>query len=177
VVWNHRWEHDKNPEAFFKALGLIQSQGIAFRLAVLGERFNKAPAVFDAAETQFKKEIVQWGFVEDRKAYLAWLAKGAVVVSTARQENFGMAVVEAMSCGCLPLLPKRLSYPELLPQDLHTDLLYTNTANLVNKLSGVLSRPSRFAAQRRRLQRHVQRFAWPNCIDAYDRLFEELAAP
>jgi glycosyltransferase involved in cell wall biosynthesis len=176
VVWNHRWEHDKNPEAFFKALGLIQSQGIAFRLAVLGERFNKAPAVFDAAETQFKEEIVQWGFVADRRAYLAWLAKGAVAVSTARQENFGMAVVEALAAGCLPLLPRRLSYPELLPQDLHTDLLYTNTADLVNKLSGVLSRPEGFTVPRNRLQRHVQRFAWPNCIDAYDLFFDGLAA-
>jgi glycosyltransferase involved in cell wall biosynthesis len=175
VIWNHRWEHDKNPEAFFKALGLIKKQGITFRLAVLGERFNNAPAAFAAAEKQFREEIVQWGFLEDREPYLDWLVQGTVVVSTARQENFGMAVVEAMAAGCLPLLPRRLSYPELLPADLHEDLLYVNTADLVNKLSGVLNRPVDFTAQRRRLQGHVRRFAWPNCIDAYDRLFEKLA--
>jgi glycosyltransferase involved in cell wall biosynthesis len=175
VIWNHRWEHDKNPEAFFKALGLIKKQGITFRLAVLGERFNNTPAAFAAAEKQFREEIVQWGFLEDREPYLDWLVQGTVVVSTARQENFGMAVVEAMAAGCLPLLPRRLSYPELLPADLHEDLLYVNTADLVNKLSGVLNRPVDFTAQRRRLQGHVRRFAWPNCIDAYDRLFEELA--
>jgi glycosyltransferase involved in cell wall biosynthesis len=175
VIWNHRWEHDKNPEAFFKALGLIKKQGIPFRLAVLGERFNNAPAAFDAAQQQFKEEIVQWGFIEDRTAYMDWLAQGTVVVSTARQENFGMAVVEAMACGCLPLLPRRLSYPELLPADLHGDLLYANTADLVNRLSGVLNRPAAFTAQRDRLQGHVRRFAWSDCIDAYDGLFEELA--
>jgi glycosyltransferase involved in cell wall biosynthesis len=176
VVWNHRWEHDKNPDAFFKALGQIKKQGIAFRLAVLGERFNNMPAAFATAEKQFLEETVQWGFLEDRRTYLERLAQGTVVVSTARQENFGIAVVEAMACGCLPLLPRRLSYPELLPADLHDELLYTNTADLVNKLSGALSRPEKFAPQRRRLQRHVQRFAWPNCIDAFDRRFDELAA-
>jgi glycosyltransferase involved in cell wall biosynthesis len=176
VVWNHRWEHDKNPEQFFKALGQIQKQGIAFRLAVLGERFNNAPGVFERAAKQFGKEIVQWGFAEDREAYLNWLGRGTVVVSTALQENFGIAVVEAMAGGCLPLLPQRLSYPELLPADLHGDFLYTNTADLVNKLSGILSRPERFAARGRRLRAHVQRFAWPNCVAAYDACFEALNA-
>ena len=38
------------------------------------------------------------------------------MLSTARHEFFGMAVVEAMQCGCLPWLPDRLSYPELLPE-------------------------------------------------------------
>jgi glycosyltransferase involved in cell wall biosynthesis len=175
VVWNHRWEHDKNPGAFFKALAQVKRQGIAFRLAVLGERFNNAPAVFAEAERQFSGEIVQWGFAADRTAYLEWLGRGTVVVSTALQENFGIAVVEGAAGGCLPLLPNRLSYPELLPADLHPRLLYTNTADLVNKLSGVLSRPEKFAGQRRRLQRHMQRFAWPNCIATYDGYFEGVA--
>jgi glycosyltransferase involved in cell wall biosynthesis len=176
VVWNHRWEHDKNPEAFFEVLGQHQKQGLAFRLAVLGERFNKAPAIFAHAHRQFREEIVQWGFLEDRRAYLEWLAQGTVVVSTALQENFGMAVVEAMACGCLPLLPARLSYPELLPDDLHDELLYTTSTDLVTRLSGVLRRPDAFAAQRRRVQRHVQRFAWSKCVDLFDRRFEALAA-
>ena len=37
------------------------------------------------------------------------------MLSTARHEFFGVAVVEALLAGCLPWLPDRLSYPELLP--------------------------------------------------------------
>ena len=40
------------------------------------------------------------------------------MTSTARHEFFGIAVVEAIACGCLPWLPDRLSYPELVPQEL-----------------------------------------------------------
>ncbi|MDJ0784473.1 MAG: DUF3524 domain-containing protein [Desulfosarcinaceae bacterium] len=175
VIWNHRWEHDKNPAAFFKALGQIQKQGIAFRLAVLGERFNNAPTVFERAEKQFAAQIVQWGYEPDRAAYLAWLRQGVVVVSTALQENFGIAVVEAIASGCLPLLPRRLSYPELLPATLHDTCLYANTADLVNKLSGALSRPQQTVDLRARLRDHVQQFAWSRCIDRYDIYLQRLA--
>ena len=37
IVWAHRWEHDKNPEAFFEALKSIDSD---FRLSVLGETYS-----------------------------------------------------------------------------------------------------------------------------------------
>ncbi|MFT6603718.1 MAG: glycosyltransferase involved in cell wall biosynthesis, partial [Bacteriovoracaceae bacterium] len=36
VLWNHRWEHDKNPEEFFKLLFELKDEGYAFELAVLG---------------------------------------------------------------------------------------------------------------------------------------------
>ena len=38
------------------------------------------------------------------------------MLSTARHEFFGIAVAEALRAGCLPWLPARLSYPELLPE-------------------------------------------------------------
>lgn len=37
IIWNHRWEHDKNPEAFFRALYALADQNIDFRLSVLGQ--------------------------------------------------------------------------------------------------------------------------------------------
>ena len=43
------------------------------------------------------------------------LSRADWVLSTASHEFFGIAVVEAMLMGCLPWLPDRLSYPELVP--------------------------------------------------------------
>ena len=39
ILWNHRWEYDKNPDDFFKCLEEIKSDGIDFQLVVLGEQF------------------------------------------------------------------------------------------------------------------------------------------
>ena len=59
-------------------------------------------------------DVVHCGFEPDRAAYLRRLGECDVVVSTARHEFFGLAVAEALAAGCTPLLPDRLSYPELL---------------------------------------------------------------
>jgi glycosyltransferase involved in cell wall biosynthesis len=55
--------------------------------------------------------------VEDAAAYRQLLNESHVVLSTALHEFQGLAVLEAAACGCLPLVPDRLSYPELLPVD------------------------------------------------------------
>ena len=47
ILWNHRWEHDKAPEDFFSVLYRLQESGVPFRLAVCGERYARAPAVFE----------------------------------------------------------------------------------------------------------------------------------
>ena len=36
IIWNHRWEFDKNPGDFFDALDAVLERGLNFRLALLG---------------------------------------------------------------------------------------------------------------------------------------------
>jgi glycosyltransferase involved in cell wall biosynthesis len=172
IVWNHRWEFDKNPEAFFSALDRMDRMGIDFRVALLGENYQARPKVFVAAKSRFGEKIVQYGFVESKSDYLAWLKRGAVVVSTANQENFGISVVEAIRHGCLPMLPDRLSYPEILPEEFHDAFLYRDEDDLVEKLALILRYPDRFAGDRAVLSEMMDRHAWPSVIDRYDRELE-----
>ncbi len=46
IIWNHRWEFDKDPEAFFRAIDAIDDSGIEFELALLGANFQKVPNPF-----------------------------------------------------------------------------------------------------------------------------------
>ncbi|PHR29050.1 MAG: glycosyltransferase [Desulfotalea sp.] len=117
IVWNHRWEHDKNPEAFFEALLGLQKKKIDFRLIVLGQSFRQSPDCFAAAEIHFKKELIHFGFVDSYESYIEQLTKGTIVVSTSNHEFYGISIIEAVRAGCRPLLPNRLSYPELFPQE------------------------------------------------------------
>ena len=41
IVWPHRWEHDKNPEAFFAAVGALAEEGLDFEVAVAGQSFRE----------------------------------------------------------------------------------------------------------------------------------------
>lgn len=114
ILWNARWEHDKNPDLFFNAVSDLRQKNVDFRLIVLGEAFRHRPAVFDQAKTEFANVIDHWGYAETRTEYVELLEQADVVVSTALHEFFGIGVVESIYAGAVPLLPNRLAYPEVL---------------------------------------------------------------
>ena len=175
IIWNHRWEFDKNPKAFFDALDTVRAQGFEFRVALLGENFQAVPREFLAAREKYGDWIVQYGYEPNRSVYYRWLRRGAVVVSTALQENFGLAVVEAVSAGCLPLLPQRLAYPEVIPAAYHAQCLYRDQADLVAKLARIITDPGRLSDLSQALTARMKKYTWENQIDAYDDLLTSLA--
>lgn len=76
LVWNHRWEHDKNPELFFNTLYGFAEQGVPFGLIVLGESFRNQPPVFAQATQRLAPHIVHFGYAEDRQEYCRLLCQG-----------------------------------------------------------------------------------------------------
>ncbi|TES88045.1 MAG: DUF3524 domain-containing protein [Desulfobacteraceae bacterium] len=175
IIWNHRWEFDKNPADFFNALDAILERGLDFRIALLGENFQMVPKEFIAARERYRNRIVCYGHEESRKKYHRWLMQGTIVISTAKQENFGISVVEAIRYGCIPLLPDRLSYPEIIPKAFHDDFFYKDHAELVEKLCFLISNYPQFKIKRQKLSEAMGRFAWENVIDQYDEILEKLA--
>jgi len=115
ILWNHRWAQDKDPEQFFAALRALAQEGLDFQVAVLGPSPARPPAVFAQAREALGGRVRQWGHAQERREYWGWLFWADVVVSTARQEYFGLAVAEAVWAGCRPLVPDALVYPELYP--------------------------------------------------------------
>ena len=160
-MWNHRWEHDKNPEEFFFALYKLQERGIDFRLILLGQAFQSQPKCFHDARGILGKKIIHHGYVESVAEYGRMLAKGDVVVSTALPEFFGISVLEAVRAGCRPLLPSRLSYPELFP----AKYLYA-AGELVDRLQGLLQNSERLLPEESTIL--TQPYSWLSVKDAYE---------
>ena len=179
IIWNHRWEFDKNPDLFFSALQQVAGAEERFRLALLGENYQKVPKAFIAARRRFGQVIQQYGYLPSRGEYLSWLRRGGIVISTADQENFGISVVEAVRHGCFPLLPRKLSYPELVPEELHEDVLFGDLEELAGKLSRLLEdlyMGSPCVLKKiERLALSMNRFSWANLIERYDDELERLS--
>ncbi len=175
LLWNHRWEHDKSPELFFEALEALDRPELPWRLAVVGGAGRHVPPAFEAARTRLAHRIDQWGFVEDRAGYRAIVERCDIVVSTARQENFGLAVLEAVRAGLLPVLPRRLSYPELY--DGTDSFFYDETEQLAPTLEAVLYERALYGEARRAARRRwASAFDWPERVADWDRGIEEVVA-
>lgn len=173
VLWNHRWEYDKNPEEFFAALYLLADEGHDFQVAVLGESFGRAPAIFEEARKRLGHRVVQWGYLESFAQYAQWLWRADILPVTSRQEFFGASVVQAMYCGGQALLPERLAYPEHVPATLREHLVYGAQENLVDRLRELLVsyRPASSESAA-----FVARYDWSTLAPVYDSFLEKLAA-
>ncbi|RJQ55400.1 MAG: DUF3524 domain-containing protein [Actinobacteria bacterium] len=165
ILWNHRWEHDKNPEGFFDALYRLAGQDVPFEVSILGERFAGEPAAFAEARERLGRRVVHFGYLPDRAAYAKAVAEADIAVSTANHEFFGMSMLEASYAGCFPLLPRRLSYPEIFPDE----FLYEDERDLVRRLHRLLAE----TPERGRARNIAERYSWERMASEYEALLEE----
>ena len=103
--------------------------------------------LFAQAKQALSGRILHWGFADSRDAYLRLLDLSDVVVSTADHEFFGISVLEATHAGVYPLVPDRLSYPELFPKEFR----FTDSDELVSRLRAMCADPTPWRADRRHL--------------------------
>jgi len=125
LVWAARWEYDKGPQQLQAILRELCRRNVDFQLCILGQQFRKQPIEFEKIKTEFSTNIVQCGYAQSRHQYLSWLAGADMILSTALHEFQGLAVLEAVQLGCIPILPNRLVYPELFD----STYLYTSACN------------------------------------------------
>lgn len=137
ILWNHRWEYDKQPEDFFAACSELDRLDLPFRLAVAGQQFREQPSVFERTREELAHRIICWG-QQPRDAYERLLHTADIVVSTANHEFQGLSVMEAVQSGCRPLVPDRLCYPEYYAAPFRYD---GTIAGLVRRLSAWLGEP------------------------------------
>lgn len=171
VLWNHRWEYDKNPSAFFRALAAVKARGVRFELALAGMNTRQEPVEFLRARDDFRRELVHYGYVPDFAGYARLLWSSHIIVSTALHEFFGMSCIEAMHCGCHPLLPDRLNYPSLV----EAEFLYGDDGALAEHLGGLLAEPERLRPDRATAL--AERFDWSVRAPAFDDAFERVSKP
>lgn len=161
IVWPHRWEHDKDPETLFEVLLKLHEEGLEFSVSVIGQTFSDVPNVFAESRSQLLPHIKNWGFVESKTEYYDILKSSDVVVSTAKHEFYGVAMLEAVYFGCYPLCPNRLVYPEIFPGC----YLYNTSTQLYKRLKEFCKRP--FLPRNHHPQVDFEQFTWKHLKKSY----------
>lgn len=178
IVWNQRWQFDRNPALFFRVLNRLDDAGFEFELILAGDNKHEKPDEFERAWKRYGQRIAHFGYVEEFEKYSKLLHRGDVVVSTATYEFFCTSVMEAIYCGCHPLVPNRLHYPELIPDTLKDPLLHAGTVyededHLFRILRSILSGESR-CLPKPSLQNINKDLDWEHKIEDFDNLFDEM---
>ncbi|HAT60115.1 MAG TPA: DUF3524 domain-containing protein, partial [Opitutae bacterium] len=173
IVWNHRWEYDKNPIGLFRILYGLVEQGIDFDLALLGEGFEEEPPYFKEAKERLGNQIVQYGRVSLPSGYARLLWEADISLVTSRQDFFGQSVVETIHCGCHPILPNRLAYPNHLePSQWSQNFYETEDEALGLTTELIQSRAWKKPFQGANLVAH---YDWSNQTRIYDSCLDQLA--
>jgi len=171
ILWNHRWEHDKNPDLFFKILFQLKNEKIPFKLNVVGENFKNSPQIFKTAQNELNERILNWGYLNSREDYFKTLNQSDILPVTSIHDFFGISTVKAMGYNVFPLLPNRLAYPEHIPPKLKTKCIYESDEDLYLKLKKYLENgiPDNFSE----IQNHIFKYEMSSVIKNYDELFEK----
>ncbi len=124
IVWNQRWEYDRNPQMFNRIINRLDDADTDFDLILAGDQLQTESPELRQMRDRYGDRILHYGFVSDTKKYAELLHSGDIVISTSRYEFFCTALMEAVYCGCHPMVPNALTYPELIPKSLHEPLLH-----------------------------------------------------
>jgi glycosyltransferase involved in cell wall biosynthesis len=173
VLSNQRWHHDKDIGAVVRTLVRLADEGLEFRVAVVGDDDGGEAETINPLLDSLGPRIVARGH-RSRPEYEALLGTADIVVSAARNEFFGIAVVEATAAGAVPVLPRHLAYPETMPSRYHEAVLYEP-----GRLGPALRRTIEQLDVRRRetagLAEAMWRHDWSEVAPRYDRAVDELA--
>ena len=169
ILWNHRWEYDKNPEEFFECLKKIKNENIKFKLIILGEEFQTEMDVFTKSRKYFSNEIIHMGYAKSFSEYASLINKSDILPVTTKQEFFGVSVIEAIYCGVFPILPKRLTYPELFNSDLNPDNFYQDSTDLFIKLKECIVNNTK-----KSLREYSNRYKWSKIAKDYDNIIQKV---
>ena len=165
ILWNHRWEYDKNPKSFFNLLTTLMENGYDFKVVILGENFSKSPKGFQENIEKLGDRIVYSGFAESFEEYAYWLWKSDLLPVTNIQDFFGASIMEAVYCGCHPILPVRLTYPEFFP----SEYLYHDEKELYEKTVSALSQVQ--SIREESLRNTAAEYDWGIMASKYDSIF------
>lgn len=167
ILWNHRWQQDRDPAGFAGVLTALAGEGLAFKAAILGPPGEAGGGVFAGLAEALGQRLVHLGPVADRREYWRRLLWADVAVSSARQEYQGLSVAEAVWAGCRPLVPDGLVYPELYPAGCRY-----RPGELCDALRALIARPG--VARGANFAATAAPMTWPALLPAWTATIEEL---
>lgn len=159
LVLCSRLSPEKRPDLAVEALRVLRAQGVPARLVVAGD----GPARYALEHRARGLPVTFLGHVPDRPAVAALLGAADVVLAPGPIETFGLAALEAMTCGT-PVVAAASSALAELVLDGGGAVAGPGAHRLAAATATLLAGPADVA--RRAARRQAERFPWSRTVDA-----------
>jgi alpha-1,6-mannosyltransferase len=152
-----RMSPEKRPERSIVALEALLAAGVPVVLVIAGDGLSR-----ERMERRAQGLPVRFtGFVHDRRALAGLLASADVVLAPGPVETFGLAALEALSCGT----PVVVDAGSALPEVIGGAGVAVQDEAFAEGVLKVLSWP---VAQRRQAARQrAEEFGWPHAVSGF----------
>lgn len=170
---------NKGHARMLRAFAVLAARRADVRLALVGGDYGELPALRRlAAELGMEKRVIFAGEVIAPQL-LGWYARAAVFVSASDYESFGIAALEGMAAGCLPVLSNIPAYQELSGgggRVLLTDFSDPQiAAEALEAGLAAAAQPQNALIQAARS--YAAAFAWPEIARRTEEVYHEAARP
>lgn len=175
IVFVGRGYRKKGLDILLSACNILRSKNYRFKLLIAGLN-KKAIDRWRLYCLGLNKHITYLGFVNDMSS----LYKSAsIIVSPSRVEPFGMAVLQAMSYGLVPVVSKVSGVAELLSDGKDALIVenHLDANELAKKLAYLLDNPEQLKQLSKEAQLKAKATHWQTTVDttlaAYRQIFQK----
>jgi glycosyltransferase involved in cell wall biosynthesis len=176
VVYLGRLVAEKGIFTLVKAAGELKRQGLVFHLAMAGlEAGAREDLLRSAGESGLGPDCFSLRGPTERPEEMLAAADVAVVPSQ-WPEPFGLAAIEAMACGAVPIVSDAGILPEIVgPENAGCVFRQGDAMQLAERIRSVLTDAgSRRLIRARCLERVREKYDLSRCGRAYEEIFESV---
>ena len=138
------------------------------------KEFKDEQPCFTLARKKLNQHILHFGYTDSFDEYAKWLWKADLLPVTSNQDFFGSSIMEAVYCQTIPLLPRRLTYPELFHTDNNSQLFYECSDELIENLTLFIHNISNI--QENNCKAIAACYDWSKMVKVYDEILVTLTS-
>ncbi len=168
ILWNHRWEYDKNPTLFINLLRKLNRNHQDYKLCITGLDKDQNEKQYQEVMDEFGSHIIHLGYIESYQQYIEMISSTDILIVTSDHDFFGLSVIEAIYCGNSPLLPTDMVYSEYVSD---SSLFYHSEEELYDKTVAFLTDTYRNNSY---IKNNLRKYDWSILSKTYDIFFERM---
>jgi glycosyltransferase involved in cell wall biosynthesis len=174
VVFVGRLIEDKKVDVLLQAIHRLGGEFPDLRCTIIGDGPQREPLERLAASLSLGSRVRFAGPMDDGKAF-ALLKAGRILALPSIREGFGIAVIEALATGCVPVVARgpHTAAPALVRDGVDGLICDPTPESMAASLASLLRDPSRLATMQRAGRRAAAQWDWDRLAAQMEEIYLE----